>query len=280
MISTRKQFRLMFWAVSAEWQVVKQRTKYRKQSSVQCNVAVNAGAMLVAEQATSQFHQLRSHRFFDEDISIDSMDICAQCRKVGSKHCNRCFCVTYCSKPCQQTHWTAVHKYECNTTSEEMSGESLFDQGLTILRHAQHKHEKHTAKHQEARLHSKDDLHGRMYEAAAVKFEQACGKGHTRANINLAWLYDQGCGNLENRGQEVVKLLEGAAEAGYGKAQHNLGDLYSTGRHVVQDLERARELFSAAAENGVVIAFKTWFKHGSISLIQGSCEKRRCQGSI
>ena len=36
----------------------------------------------------------------------------------GLKHCIRCKCVAYCTKPCQVAHWKAGHKLVCKQMAE------------------------------------------------------------------------------------------------------------------------------------------------------------------
>lgn len=68
----------------------------------------------------------------------------------------------------------------------------------------------------------------------------------------LALYYAQEIGNLPMDERKAIKLLEAAACQGYGKAQNNLGILYSKGIEEIQiDYKQAYAWFSTAYSNGI-----------------------------
>jgi TPR repeat protein/CHAT domain-containing protein len=89
---------------------------------------------------------------------------------------------------------------------------------------------------------------GRYTEAAAL-YEALVALGYGAAAYNLALLYFDGSGVIQNQ-EKAVSLLQQAAEFGYSSAQFQLGLFYATGQNVGQDLSKAREWYAKAAAQG------------------------------
>ena len=75
------------------------------------------------------------------------------------------------------------------------------------------------------------------YKAALVLLKALSDKGHTKAQFNLATLYDGGYG-VEIDQKEAVKWYQKAALQGHIKAQHLLSLSYCLGSGVLQDFTK------------------------------------------
>jgi TPR repeat protein len=82
-------------------------------------------------------------------------------------------------------------------------------------------------------------------EEAARWFQAAAEKGHLRAQLKLAEMYEKGLG-VEPDGREAARWYELAANQGEPIAQLALGDIYSRGRGLPPDRIRAYVWYSAA----------------------------------
>ena len=72
------------------------------------------------------------------------------------------------------------------------------------------------------------------YKTAASLFKKGAAQGDVRAQNNLAWMYDQGKGVLQDYA-EAVRWYKLSAEQGDPKGQYNLGLMYNRGKGVLQD---------------------------------------------
>jgi TPR repeat protein len=96
---------------------------------------------------------------------------------------------------------------------------------------------------------------GRAYHKAknfelAVKWYRIAGeKGHSSAQYNLGWMYDQGDG-VRKDAIEAVKWYRLAAEQGGDDAQYNLGWMYDQGKGVGQNPAEAAKWYRRAAQQG------------------------------
>ena len=87
------------------------------------------------------------------------------------------------------------------------------------------------------------------YGAAANWFRIAAEQGSSRAQHNLALMYESGEGVPQDY-SEAAKWYHMAAEQGNPGSQNNLGSLYETGDGVTQDRAIALEWYRRAAEGG------------------------------
>ena len=67
------------------------------------------------------------------------------------------------------------------------------------------------------------------YETALKELLPLAEEGTANAHFALGFVYEQVKGDPQNDA-EAVKWYRRAAEKGHAQAQHNLGDLYQTGR--------------------------------------------------
>jgi hypothetical protein len=87
------------------------------------------------------------------------------------------------------------------------------------------------------------------YVAAANWFRIAAEQGSSRAQHNLALMYESGEGVPKDY-SEAAKWYHMAAEQGNPGSQNNLGSLYETGDGVTQDRAIALEWYRRAADGG------------------------------
>ena len=87
------------------------------------------------------------------------------------------------------------------------------------------------------------------YVAAANWYRIAADQGHSRAQHNLALMYENGEGVPKDY-SEAAKWYHMAAEQGNPGSQNNLGSLYETGEGVIQNYAVALEWYRRAAEGG------------------------------
>lgn len=85
------------------------------------------------------------------------------------------------------------------------------------------------------------------YEEGVKWLEKAAESGHSGAQTNLAYCYENGMGVPRDRGI-AVKWLEKASSQGVPEAIAGLSDFYLRGLGVAKDLERGFELCKQAAE--------------------------------
>ena len=85
------------------------------------------------------------------------------------------------------------------------------------------------------------------YDAAREIWEGLAAKGNTTALINLANLFQQGQGVIEDQKKGIV-LIEKAAELGDARAQYELGMAYEKGGAVNRDIEKAASWLKKSAE--------------------------------
>lgn len=88
------------------------------------------------------------------------------------------------------------------------------------------------------------------FDKALQEWYPLAEQGHTEAQIELAYMYEEGQGVVQDY-EQAAKWYRKAAEQGYFVAQHNLGVMYELGRGV-QDYEQAAKWYRKAAEQGVV----------------------------
>ena len=60
---------------------------------------------------------------------------CAQCGQPGAtKRCTKCGLAHYCSRDCQDTHWSAAHKFPCKQRGGRDGYLEALEVGFTKLR--------------------------------------------------------------------------------------------------------------------------------------------------
>lgn len=91
------------------------------------------------------------------------------------------------------------------------------------------------------------------YEEAFAYALYAAEKGHAAAQSNVAILYEDGAGVMQNDA-ESVRWIRLAAEQGYANAQNRLGVRYFKGKGVTQDYAQAFYWQKLAADQGLAIA--------------------------
>ncbi|XP_019448006.1 PREDICTED: ubiquitin carboxyl-terminal hydrolase 18-like isoform X2 [Lupinus angustifolius] len=86
-------------------------------------LVVAIGLHILVRKTASKYFEVEAN--FEGDNSINStstmsgvMDLCAFCRKQGSKQCSRCKAVRYCSQECQLSHWRSGHKESCTVSTQ------------------------------------------------------------------------------------------------------------------------------------------------------------------
>ena len=87
------------------------------------------------------------------------------------------------------------------------------------------------------------------YTEAVKWYRKAAEQGHTRAQFNLGFCYDEGQGVTQDY-YEAVKWYRKAAEQGHAGAQNNLGVCYENGYGVTKDYYEAVKWYRKAAEQG------------------------------
>ena len=93
------------------------------------------------------------------------------------------------------------------------------------------------------------------FKTALAEWTPLAEQGYPDAQFNLALMYDDGEGVLEND-KTAVKWYTLAAEQGNAKAQSNLGVMYQYGEGVLTDTKRANMWYNLASYNGNEIASK------------------------
>jgi len=84
-------------------------------------------------------------------------------------------------------------------------------------------------------------------KAEALKlYEKACAKGHVKAAYNLGLLYQRGDG-VQKDSAKAAEFYQKAHAQGYSKATYNLAMMYQRGVGVEQDAEKAAALMEMAA---------------------------------
>ena len=87
------------------------------------------------------------------------------------------------------------------------------------------------------------------YATALAEWKPLAKLGNAMTQHNLAYLYDNGLGVIEDD-REAVRWYRLAAEQAYIKSQYNLGHMYTSGEGVIQDNVYAHMWFNIAASNG------------------------------
>ena len=94
-------------------------------------------------------------------------------------------------------------------------------------------------------LRYKDDDN---FEKAFEYFNKGSQKGHAGCQHQLGMLYDLGAGVVENK-QKAFELYTKSANKIAG-AQYNLAHMYFYGKHVNQDYDEAKNWYSKASQQG------------------------------
>ena len=84
-------------------------------------------------------------------------------------------------------------------------------------------------------------------------FRKAADHGYATAQFNLAYLYGEGRGVPQDRGQALAWYRK-AADQGHTGAQTNLGAAYEAGHGVEQDFAQAADWYRKAADHGNAVA--------------------------
>jgi len=87
------------------------------------------------------------------------------------------------------------------------------------------------------------------YMTAYKAFKVLAEEGSAEAQYNLAILYKQGKGAMQDA-SVAVEWFRKAADQGLASAQYYLGHLYDTGEGVKQDFVLAKDWYAKAAEQG------------------------------
>ena len=87
------------------------------------------------------------------------------------------------------------------------------------------------------------------FATALAEWKLLAEQGDASAQFNLALIYDNGEGVIEDD-KEAVKWYRLAAEQGDASAQYNLGVSYDNGEGVIEDDKEAAKWFRLAAEQG------------------------------
>lgn len=98
-----------------------------------------------------------------------------------------------------------------------------------------------------ARALSRDPRRAR--EAAAL-YEEVAAEGIPEAQANLAAMLEAGDRGVPQDLQRAAELYAAAADAGVSAAAYNLGRLYDFGKGLPQNARKAVELYKRAAEKG------------------------------
>lgn len=88
-----------------------------------------------------------------------------------------------------------------------------------------------------------------QYDVALDTWKAMADSGHSRAQFNLAYMYEFGIAVTANS-QEAVKWYQRSAEQGYARAQNFLGWMYEMGKGVPQDRTEALKWLRKAADQG------------------------------
>ena len=89
--------------------------------------------------------------------------------------------------------------------------------------------------------------------SAARRFRRGAEQGLAKAQLNLAAMYGEGMGVLQDNA-EAAKWYRKAAEQGLVKAQLCLAAMYDEGWGIPQDYAEAAKWYHEAAEQGLVTA--------------------------
>ncbi len=89
--------------------------------------------------------------------------------------------------------------------------------------------------------------------SAARRFRRGAEQGVAKAQLNLAAMYGEGMGVLQDNA-EAAKWYRKAAEQGLVKAQLCLAAMYDEGWGIPQDYAEAAKWYREAAEQGLVTA--------------------------
>ena len=87
------------------------------------------------------------------------------------------------------------------------------------------------------------------WEAAVAPCMTAAKHGSAIAQSNLGWMYAKG-NTLRQDVAKAAELITKAADQEYARAQYYLGLLYATGTGVPEDARMSAELITKAAEQG------------------------------
>ena len=88
-----------------------------------------------------------------------------------------------------------------------------------------------------------------QYDVALDTWKDIANSGHSRAQFNLAYMYEFGIAVTANS-EEAVKWYLRSAEQGYARAQNFLGWMYEMGKGVTQNRGEALKWLSKAADQG------------------------------
>lgn len=89
----------------------------------------------------------------------------------------------------------------------------------------------------------------RDYRKAAQLWEQAVAKGHWKAAMNLAGLYERGLG-VQRDAERAVLIVEGLMKQGVPGAFDKMGTYHQSGIGVKRDIDRAYGFWQLAADMG------------------------------
>jgi TPR repeat protein len=88
-----------------------------------------------------------------------------------------------------------------------------------------------------------------QYDIALENWKALADSGHSRAQFNLAYMYEFGIAVPANS-EEAVKWYLRSAEQGYARAQNFLGWMYEMGKGVAQNRTEALKWLRLAADQG------------------------------
>jgi hypothetical protein len=95
-----------------------------------------------------------------------------------------------------------------------------------------------------------EEFKGKRYRNAFPKMRESAQRGNINAMAILGSMYLLGHGTYEN-GQEALKWLHKAVDAGHGDSVGVLGMAYATGKaKIPRNIELAKELLSKSAHFG------------------------------
>ncbi|MBI3777221.1 MAG: sel1 repeat family protein [Gammaproteobacteria bacterium] len=88
-----------------------------------------------------------------------------------------------------------------------------------------------------------------QYDVALDTWKAMADSGHSRAQFNLAYMYEFGIAVPANS-EEAVKWYTLSAQQGYARAQNFLGWMYEMGKGVAQNRTEALKWLRKAADQG------------------------------
>ncbi len=88
-----------------------------------------------------------------------------------------------------------------------------------------------------------------QYDVALETWQTMANSGHSRAQFNLAYMYEFGIAVTANS-EEAVKWYTLSAQQGYARAQNFLGWMYEMGKGVAQNRAEALMWLRKAADQG------------------------------